>query len=169
MKIFALLLVIASIALVSCDKKVSPTIEGNWVMPANDYMRYSLALDLGGHYTRWFWHSWFVGENVPENPQKGHYTVADDWVNIPVQYQYCDGRVRSFSERFKRQTINEVEVLLSDEADEIWRRCGLIYIGGLLIKVSDHPNFSAPASEPKTDRLFRNGVKKWTKEAEATK
>lgn len=169
MKRIAALFLLASLLLVGCQKKVSPAIEGKWVMPGGGFMGYSIALDSSGEYTLWFWSDDIDGDEIPENPKKGAYTFADGWVTIPVEHRYRDGRSHIFSDHFKRETINRVEVLLRDDAETIWKRSGMIYTGGLLIKVSDDPNYSQSKNEPKTNRLFRDGVTEWSPEAEATR
>ena len=138
-------------------------------MPTGGFMGYSLALNSSGEYTRWFWSDSINANEIPENPKKGAYTFADGWLTIPVEHQYRDGRSYIFSDRFKRETINGVELMLRTDAEEIWRRSGMIYTGGLLIKVSDDPNYSESNSEPKTSRLFSGGVTEWSSEAEAAK
>lgn len=168
MKRIASALLLAGLFLVGCEKKVSPAIEGKWVMPTGGFMGYSLALNSSGKYTRWFWSDMINGNEIPENPKKGAYTFTDGWVTIPVEHRYHDGRSYIFDDRFKRETINGVEIMLRTDAEEIWRRSGMIYTGGLLIKVSDDPNFSESDSDPKTNRLFSGGVTEWSREAEAS-
>lgn len=163
------LLLMTSLFLVGCEKKVSPAIEGKWVKPTSGFMGYSLALTSSGEYTRWFWSDMINPNEIPENPKTGAYTLAEGWLTIPVEHRYHDGHSYTSSDRFKRETINGVEVLLRSDTEEIWRRSGMIYTGGLLIKVSDDPNYSQSKSEPKTNRLFRDGVTEWSREAEAAK
>ncbi len=152
--------------LLGCEPKVSPGIEGKWVMPKGGFMRYALALGPSGSYTRWFW-SDVVGDEIPENPKHGTYAFSGGWITIPVTERYRDGKSYVFDDRFKRETVNDVEILLREDSEKIWRRTGMIYTGGLLIKVSDDPQYLDSDSEPRTEKLFRNGVKEWSAEAEA--
>lgn len=163
------LFLVTALLFAGCDKKVSPAIEGKWVMPNGGYMEYSLALNSAGDYTLWFWSDMINSNEIPQNPKKGAYTFSDGWLVLPVEHKYRDGSSYIFSDRFKHETINGVEVLLRDDAEEIWKRSGMIYTGGLLIKISDDSNYSEAPNEPKTSRLFSRGVAAWTKEAEDAK
>jgi hypothetical protein len=166
MKRHSILLLFAVAATwVGCEPTVSPGIEGKWVMQKGGFMGYALSLDASGEYTRWFWSDMVISSEIPEDPKKGTYRINDGWVTIPVTIRYQDGRSYVHNDRFKRETINGVEVLLREDAEAIWRRSGLL-AGGVLIKVSDDPDYVDADHEPQTKRLFRKGVKEWSPEAE---
>ena len=132
-------------------------------------MYYSLSLTPSGEYTRGFVSDMINSQEVRENTKKGKYQFEGGRLTIPVEHKYKDGSTHVFLDKFKRETINGVEVLLREDAEAIWKRSGMIYTGGLLIKVSDDPNYSPSKKEPRTDRLFRDGVTEWSREAEAAK
>ncbi|HEY1120550.1 MAG TPA: hypothetical protein VGE67_03085, partial [Haloferula sp.] len=123
-------------------RQVSLNIEGKWVMPNSGFMGYSLSLTTSGRYTRWFWSDAVDANEMPEDPKSGTYVLKDGWLSVPVEHRYRDGTSHIFEDRFKRETINGLEVLLRTDAEAIWRRSGMIYTGGLLIKVSDDPDYA---------------------------
>jgi hypothetical protein len=169
MRWLTLMLASMSLFITSCEKKVGSDLAGSWAMPQSWSMYYSLRLTASGDYTRGFVSDMINSGEIRENTKTGKYEFDGGWLTIPVEHKYKDGSSHVFPDKFKRETINDVEVLLREDAEVIWKRSRMIYTGGLLIKVSDDPNYSPSKKEPKTDRLFRDGVTEWSREAEAAK
>ena len=129
-------------------------------------MGYRLAIRTDGTFVRWFWSDFVDSRSIPENPRKGQYRFEDDWLSVTYRKSYKDGSSWTFVDRFKKDSINGVEVLLRDDAEEIYRRTGMIYTGGLLLKASDDPQLAGEVERPTTTRLFQDGVEPWSQEAE---
>jgi len=136
--------------------KPGPGIEGTWKMPENGYAGYTLSLTSSGDYELWTWSDCINVNEIEEEPKKGKYVFDQGWLSIPVKQNYKDGHSYSFTDRFKRETINGVEVLSRD-----WNRRGMIVAYDLLVKVSDHPNYLT-TNDTGINRLFCNTAARWT-------
>jgi len=141
--------------------KPGPGLEGTWMMPENGYEHYALSLTSSGDYKRWFFSDCMDPNEIKEDPKKGKYVFDQGCLTIPYIDNYKDGRSYTYTDKFKRETINGVEALSLGSAKAIWDRYGMIDAYDLLVKVSDDPNYLTN-NDTGIKRLFRDNAAKWT-------